>query len=76
MTTKIRFLAEGYVTQTIEILNGETVQEVVEKLKSGEYMTTVTGDNSFIQRVDNNENIAEIVDQDMGTEYCDFEEDE
>ncbi len=70
--TKIRFLAEGYVTQTIEILNGETVAEVVEKLNKGEYATTVNGD--FIQHLESSEVIANIVDQDLSTEYMNFEE--
>lgn len=70
--TNIRFLSEGYVTQTIEILNGETVAEVVEKLNQGEYATTVNGD--IIQRIESGEVIANIVDQEIGTEYRNFEE--
>lgn len=43
-TINISFAVNGSVSQQIDILNGEEPQIFFEKLKRGDYLTTISGD--------------------------------
>jgi len=72
MTHKISFTAQGTIYQTIEILNDEPIESIVEKLNNGQYLTTVHEDKT-ISVTESGRIIANIIDTDNQLEYNDFE---
>lgn len=71
MTTEIQFSASGHINQTIDILTDDSPEEFIAKLNKGEYDTTVKGD--IIERTKDGKVVGKIIDQDLHTEYFDFE---
>jgi len=72
MEYKISFSVMGSVTQTIEPLINESIENIVKKLNSGEYLTTIMSEEAFIISNDPFEKIAKIIDTDNECEYNDF----
>jgi hypothetical protein len=72
---KINFAINGDIFQTIEILNGESKEEFFDKLKKGEYITSVF--NRKVVSIKNAElnDVGRIVDSSIGdsTEFYDME---
>lgn len=72
---EITFHASGYMTQTIvltEKFKHLSKQDVVDGLNSGKYVTTIHGEDSYIE--DSNDNkIAKIEDQNNELTYEGFE---
>jgi uncharacterized protein YpbB len=72
MEHKISFVAQGTIYQTIKILNGDSIETVIEKLNNGQYVTTVH-ENKKIEVTESGRVVAEIIDTDNQLEYSDFE---
>jgi len=72
VTTKISFIAQGTVEQTIRITKeGITPQNIISGLESGKYFTTL-GDGKRITDSEDKE-IAVIEDSEYELEYIEFE---
>lgn len=68
------FSASGYIYQNIEIIDeNETPQNIIKKLNSGEYMTTIHETDKTIQETATGKKIAYITDTNNELEYVDFE---
>ncbi len=72
MTHKISFTAQGTIYQTIEILNGDSIETVIEKLNNGQYVTTIH-ESKMIEVTESGRVVAKVINTDNQLEYNDFE---
>lgn len=71
---KIQFNVTGSITQTVKIVKEDvTPEEIVKKLNSNEYVTTVFGEKPMVVETSTFKPIAEIINTDNECEYTEFE---